>query len=248
MTKAVFLEYKFGDYDTQTLYNSGANQVVAWMEKLNSVRLKQLQEWGVKISLCFGACSDELSPLSLKSKKRIKKLIDQVLFLNPHGIILDHLRFPGYWEKDGENKFDSERDKIITELALWTKSLIPRSMEIGYYAIPFKNNLGQNPRLLGNIFDYISPMLYQRMINKPVEYIHQFAEYLFDLTSKPIVPAIAVKDMPDDLLDEIDEKILKEEYLEAAKPSSSGVCWFSWDGAIEKNKTAIISKLFASKI
>lgn len=106
--------------------------------------------------------------------------------------------------------------------------------------------IGQSHQFLGNVFDFISPMVYQRMIKKPIGYIHEFTQYLFDLTGKHVVPAIAVKDMPDNLPDGIDAPVLRQEYNQATRLPSTGVCWFSWDGAIEKHKIDIIKRLWAS--
>lgn len=104
MRKAIFLEYKFGDYDTKTLYTSGAIEVVAWMERLNGPRLKQLKDWGVKISLCFSAFNDEDCPFDPGSKRRLKELLNQAVNYQPNGIILDHFRFQGRWEQTNKKQ------------------------------------------------------------------------------------------------------------------------------------------------
>ena len=82
------------------------------------------------------------------------------------------------------------------------------------------------------------------MIRKPVSYISQYVTYLYKLTKKPVLPIIQVKDMPDDLADKLSRLEMKQAFQEATKPPSIGVAWFSWDGAVEKSKTQIISKLF----
>ncbi len=260
MRKAIFLEYKFGDYDAKTLYASGANETVAWMERLNPTRFQQLRDWHVKVNLSFGGFEDEICPLNPQSTDRLKKLIKSALEYQPSGIIIDHFRFRGRWEQsEGKLKYvlahepceycqGVDKGRELARVAGWIRKIVPKEMELGYYAIPVKydefSQFGQNHELLGKVFDYSSPMLYHRRINKPVEYIHQFTEYLSDLTSKPIVPAIAVKDMPDNLPDQIDESVLQQEYDKAIQAPSAGVCWFSWDGAVEKHKTEIIAKIW----
>ncbi|TSC88429.1 MAG: hypothetical protein G01um101416_97 [Microgenomates group bacterium Gr01-1014_16] len=260
MRKAIFLEYKFGDYDTKTLYSSGANEIVAWMERLNDKRLKQLKNWGVKISLCISAFRDEVCPFDPSAKNRLSDLLKQAVDYQPNSIILDHFRFRGKWEQSGKKlKYvlahkpchycrGVEKGEKLAEIAAWIKEEIPMRLELGYYAVPLKYEefpqFGQNHALLVKAFDYSSPMLYHQMLDKPVQYISQFTKYLFDLASKPVIPAIAVKDMPDNLPDKIDESILKEEYSQAVKSPSAGVCWFSWDGAVEKKKTQIIAKMW----
>lgn len=260
MTKAVFLEYKFGDYDTKTLYTSGANEGVAWMERLNTKRLQQLWDWKVKITLAFSAFTDDDCPFSPNSRIRLENLLKQAVNHRPNGIILDHFRFWGKWEQSEEKLKYVPTHQTCTyckgknkgfELAKITdqiKKIVPKNVELGYYAVPFDydkfSQFGQNHALLGKLFDYISPMLYHRMLDKPVEYVHEFTQYLVDLTGKPVIPTIAVKDMPDDLTNQVDESILKEEYAQAIKSPSTGVCWFSWDGAVEMNKTGIIAKIW----
>lgn len=93
------MEYKFGDYDTKTLYASGANEVVAWIERLTPSRISQLLGMRIDINLCFGGFSDEICPLAPESKVRLEKLITQAIQLSPQGIIIDHFRFGGHWEK-----------------------------------------------------------------------------------------------------------------------------------------------------
>lgn len=260
LRKAIFLEYKFGDYDTKTLYSSGANEVVAWMERLNPTRLKQLRDWHVEVNLSFAGFEDEICPLDLQSIDRLQKLIKTALEYGSSGIIIDHFRFQGRWEQSGQElrhvlyhgecQYCKGKDKgwELARIAETIRKLIPPNIKLGYYAVPFAYQefpqFGQDHALLTNIFDYSSPMLYHRMLGKPVEYIHLFTKYLSGLANKPVIPAIAVKDMPDGLPDQINESILRQEYKQAILPPSAGVCWFSWDGAIEKHKTGIIAKIW----
>ena len=84
------------------------------------------------------------------------------------------------------------------------------------------------------------------MINITVKILAKFSRYvswLFQETGKPILPAIQVKDMPDSIPDTLENKELKKEFLGATKKPSCGALWFSWDGAVEKEKTDIISKI-----
>ncbi len=261
MKKQIFLEYKFGDYDTKTLYASGANEVVAWMERLNSGRLQQLRDWHVKINLSFASFKDEICPLDPQSLARLRELIKTAMEYKSSGIIIDHFRFRGHWERPkqklkhvlyhDECKYCKGKDRgwELARIAKTIRRLIRSDIELGYYAIPFAYEqfpqFGQNHRLLAQAFGYTSPMLYNRMINKPVEYIHQFIRDLTDLTGKPVIPAIAVKDMPDSLPDQLNDAILRQEYQQAVKAPSAGVCWFSWDGAIEKHKTLEIAKIWS---
>ncbi len=261
MRKANFLEYKFGDYDTETLYSSGANEAVAWMENLNPSRIKQLQDWGVRIGPSLAAIQQGVCPLDPATKVRLDNQLMQAMHYQPDFLCLDHLRFDGYWEGIN-NKVempdihppcrycqDSNRSESIAKLARWIKVRLPAEVELGYFAVPFYpanlQDLGQDHQLLARIFDFTNPMLYHRMLGKPVEYIHDFTQYLFDLGDRPVIPAVATKDMPDNLEDKIDEGMLHQEYEQATLSPSAGVCWFSWDGAVEKQKTEIIAKIWS---
>ncbi len=261
MRKDIFLEYKFGDYDNVVLRSSGANEVVAWMENLNPHRIEQLKKWGVRIGLSFAATAHGVCPLDPTTKIRLEKLLMQAANDGPDFLCLDHLRFDGYWEginNTGEMPDthppcqycqDSNRSKSIVELAGWIKEKLPSNIELGYFAVPFYPEhlqiLGQDHQKLAAHCDFTSPMLYQRMIGKPVGYIHEYTGYLADLTHKPVIPAIAVKDMPDNLEDKIDEVVLQQEYEQATLPPSAGVCWFSWDGAIEKHKSQTLATIWS---
>lgn len=188
-------------------------------------------------------------------------MLRQAMDYHPEGIILDHFRFRGRWEQTEEKlkyvlahepcRFCGEVNKgeRLAREAGRIKKLVPPQIDLGYYAVPVKYEeqpqFGQNHKLLTSVFDYSSPMLYHRMLGKPVEYIHEFTRYLFDLGGRPVIPAVAAKDMPDNLPDKINEDILRAEYEQATLLPSAGVCWFSWDGAVEKKKTATIAKIWS---
>lgn len=147
------------------------------------------------------------------------------------------------------------RAQEIADIAKLVRERVPLNVQLGYFAVPFMSDevpeivtsLGQNHLLLGQYFNVVSPMLYHRMINKPVSYISKYVRYLSEISAAKVLPIIAVKDMPDDLPDKLDEREMERSFAEALRPPSSGVAWFSWDGAVEKGKTSLIKKLFAGK-
>ena len=168
-----------------------------------------------------------------------------------------------------------DRAQEIAKLAAWAKDLIPsgpvsdsresltrgealraggRKVKVGYFAVPFKKeevsslvaDLGQDHRLLGKVFDTSSPMLYHRMIKKPVSYISEYIKYLYGLTNKPVFPIIQIKEMPDDLPDMLKKSEFFQAFSEAAKSPSSGVSIFYWKHAIEKDKVDWIKEAFSS--
>ena len=90
-------------------------------------------------------------------------------------------------------------------------------------------------------------MLYHRMINRPVSYILEYVEWIFQKTKKPVLPIIQVKDMPDNLPDKLSGEEIKQAFDEARKLPALGVSFFSWDHAVEKGKTELIRKLFRDR-
>lgn len=263
MRKEVFLEYKFGDYNLEILKESGADGLIVWLGNLTQERWQELQELEMKLGLAFNAFNHGTCPLNPEVKSKLEKRLKQSLSFDPEGIWLDHFRFDGYWEgiKDGqipglhrECQWCQGKDRAseLAKIAKWIKLQIPEKVELGYFAVPFKNeevpelvsSLGQDHRLLGKIFAISSPMLYHRMIGKPVTYIAEYVRYLASLSKKLVLPIIQVKDMPDDLPDRLDQKEMSQAFQEAIKPPSVGVAWFSWDGAVEKSKTQLIKRLF----
>lgn len=265
MKKGLFLEHKFGDYDLEALRQSGANELIVWLEELTPKRWQKLRNLGIELEIALGAFDHDFCPLDPESKLKLGQKIKRALVFDPRIVWLDHFRFGGYWEgiKNGqipdlhlECRWCRGKDRAVklAQIAKWLKSQIPKGVELGYFAVPFRaeeeplliSSLGQDHRLLGGFFDVISPMLYHRMVKKPVDYISEYVDYLHRLTKKPILPIIQVKDMPDDLPDEFDQKEMKLAFQSGARPPSEGVAWFSWNAAIEKGKTQIIEEIFTA--
>ncbi|MCH7951990.1 hypothetical protein IH980_04620 [Patescibacteria group bacterium] len=137
-------------------------------------------------------------------------------------------------------------------MAAFARALVDEKIRLGYYAVPFKEKehrewiglLGQDHRVLSRVFDFVSPMLYHRMLGKPVRYIGEYVRYLNNFTIEArILPIIQVKDMPDDLPDELSLEDIEEVMQEALTPPSIGVALFTWDHVIEKGKVEGIKKI-----
>lgn len=267
MRKGLFLEYKFGDYDIEVFKKTGANDLIVWVGNLTPKRWKELSKLGVRLGICTVGVQSGACPLDPKERSNLKKRIEKALSYKPQSVWIDHIRFDGYWEgmKDGviPDTHAScsycqgiDRGEEIRKTAAFMRSAVPSGIELGYFAVPFKPEevpvlvsvLGQDHEILAKHFDLISPMLYHRMIGKPVNYISDYISYLYKLTSKPILPIIQAKDMPDDLPDTLTEEEMIEASQIASRPPSVGVAWFSWDGAVEKKKENIISHIFSSII
>lgn len=262
--KELFLEYKFGDYDIEVLKKTGANGLIVWAGNLTPERWKELSKLGVRLGICIAGVQG-VCLVDPNERSNLKKRIEEALSYKPQSVWIDHIRFDGYWEgiKDGVipethapcNYCEGvDRARAIEKFAAFIRSVIPSEIELGYFAVPFKleevpalaSVLGQNHKILAKHFDLISPMLYHRMIGKPVNYISDYVSYLYKLTGKPILPIIQAKDMPDDLPDTLTKEEIIRASQAASKSPSAGVAWFSWDGAVEKKKEDIIRHTLSS--
>ncbi len=265
MQKELFLEYKFGDYNLKTLRQAGATGLIAGMGGLTSERMDNLREVGLSIGVCISAFDQGDCPVNPTQQNKLRQNIQETLGWNPRQLWLDHFRFDGRWETQTDS-FENphqecqwcrgvDRAKFLHSTAEEIRKLVPKEIGLNYFAVPFsKGNrlevartLGQAHEIIALAFDCISPMLYHRMIGKPVSYISEYVKWLANATGKPILPIIQVKDMPDTLPDTLKGKEMQRAYQEAAKTPSIGVAWFSWDAAVEKQKTYIIKDVFKAR-
>jgi len=264
MHKILFLEYKFRDFTDGEILMPSPTGVMAAFEKLTRKRIAQIK----RLKLHFGASfvvlpGRDSCPLDPESKNFALGKIRSAVKLKPDVVWFDYLKFPGKWKildetsdyvihKDCQYCAGVDRQKEIIKLAEILLKEVPKETKTGVFTMPlmmgeygkWEEILGQNLRDLGNIFDYVSPMLYHRMIKKPVEYISEHVSYVKDLgISAQVLPIIQLKDMPDDL----DDKLTIDEFGKAVNasvaPPSGGVAVFSWDQAIEKDKLASASKI-----
>jgi hypothetical protein len=203
-------------------------------------------------------------PANPESLKKLLSRVKAAASLKPEAIWLDHFRFDGRWEAIKGNKIPGlhqdcqycqglDRSEFLSKVAEGLLDEVPDVKKVGYFAVPFKdtevpeldNYLGQNHQMLGRSFDMSSPMLYHRMIKRPVSYISEYVKWISEATGKPVLPIIQIKDMPDDLEDKITEGEIKAAFNEAQKEPSVGVAIFWWQHALEKNKTGLVSGLFS---
>lgn len=263
MKRILFLEYKFRDFTDEELEEPNPTGVIASLEKLNKERWEQIKRIFAEKGVSFVSLpGGDVCPASKDAEGFLKEKVRSALSYKPDVIWFDHLRFEGHWEKarevlpkvhkDCEFCGGKNRGDIIVSLAKKILKLIPKRVKTGYFAIPFKEGeydnwevrLGQVHRKLGNIFSLISPLLYHRMIGKPVGYISEYTRYLASLPIKAkILPIIQLKDMPDKLVDKLTISEIGGTVKEAIKPPSTGVAIFSWDQAIEKGKLQGVSEI-----
>lgn len=261
MIKSIYINPLERDF----LEESNANHLIVSEHGLNQENWGKLKKLGMTLSIAVDAFNKEDCPAYPEAQKRLFEKIKVVLGYNPSEVWFDFFRFGGDCttiEEAGINLAHQEcefcrgkgRKEIIKNLAQRVKENIEGKSKVGFFAGAFKDNespalseaLGLDYSELGNIFDLSSPMLYHRMLGKPVDYIHEYTEWLTGRTGKPVLPIIQIKDMPDDLEDKMTQKDIEDAYQEAIKPPSLGVAIFWWKHALEKNKTGIISELFSS--
>jgi len=266
MIKSLFVEFRFGERSLKDLPDSGANHLIVAMNRLNKDYWQVLSKTDIKLSLSVNAFDHGGCPLEPQAKAKLYQRIKKVLVFKPTEIWLDHFRFDGHWEaikgkripgihQECQRCRGQDRVKTLADIAREVKKGIPKNVGLGYFAVPFRDvevpelvsGLGQDHRRLAEFFDLVSPMLYHRMIGKPIKYIHDYVVWLKNKTQKPTLPIIQVKDMPDELPDKLSEEEIVSAFKEAAKAPSVGVAFFCWDHAIEKGKTQIIKKLFKAE-
>src|SRR3989344_3527923 len=261
MTKSVFVALwgKRGDY--LALRDIGANHFILSHSRVDRSYFDFFRKTGAKVGLCIDCFGEDGCLVNPASFGKLNMKIDNVLKYKPDEIWFDHFRFDGRWEVrtqkltevHGECKFcgGKSRAKVLENIANEVRKYVPKNVKIGYFAVPFKhdeysdlvNILGQDHKLLAKHFDIISPMLYHRMIKKPVSYIHEYVEYLYNLTNRPIMPIIQIKDMPDSVPDKLGKQEALLAAKEAVKPPSMGVSIFLWEHAVEKNKINLLCEM-----
>lgn len=249
----------------EKIENSGANHLIVVNEGLNQNIWDKLKSLGINLSISVNAFGPDGCPANPQAKEKLFNKLRYVLQFQPKEIWIDHFRFDGHWEAIDGNKMPGihlpcdfcdgkSRARVLEEAAEEVMDLVRGNAQVGYFAVPFKNEdiqeliagLGQDHSVVGKIFDMSSPMLYQQIINKPTSYISEYVTWLYNKTQKPVLPIIQIKSMPDNLEDTISEDIITSEFQEAIKKPSIGVCFFWWVHALEKDKTGVIQKLFTS--
>ena len=247
--------------DYKDLDEIGANHFILSESRINRENIKQFNKLKCKIGICVDCFGEDGCPANPASFGKLRVKIDNALKYKPNEIWLDHFRFDGRWEvrtqklakvhKECKFCIKKSRFKVLLNIANKVRKYVPKNVEIGYFAVPFKHEeysdlvtiLGQDHKLLAKYFDAISPMLYHRMIKKPISYIHEYVEYLYNLTNRPIMPIIQIKDMPDSVPDKLGKQEALLAAKEAVKPPSMGVSIFLWEHAVEKNKIHLLEEM-----
>lgn len=260
MIKSIYISPK----NPQGLEKSKANNLIVNMDGLTSENWQKLRSLGTTLSIALDAFKKTDCPANPQVIRRLVGNVEEALEYNPETIWFDGLRFGGectdILEEDAKRAHPSceycqgkDRVEIIYEILKNLREIINSRSKIGIFVVVFREDqspslvqtLGLDYKKFSEIVEEFSPMLYQQMLDKPISYISEYTAYLSDLTKKLVLPIIQIKSMPDDLEDMINEEIIKAEYIEAIKSPSVGVCFFWWQHALEKDKTAVVTELFS---
>ncbi len=261
MIKSIYIDSQ----NIAGLEKSGANNLMVTSRTITSKSWKHLQELGFNnLSIAVDAFDKGVCPLDPQALRKLSPHIGELLKFKPDEIWLDHFRFGGdctdiegkdVVKAHQECRFCKGADRIeaISNLARRLKGQIGDRAKLGIYAVAFRSDqekrlsaaLGLDYGTLGQVFDMSSPMLYHRMIKRPVSYISKYTKWMSEVTGKPVLPIIQIKDMPDDLPDDMAEDEIRAAFNEAKKVPSEGVAIFWWQHALEKHKEGIVSTLFS---
>lgn len=253
------------EYDIPALAASGAHELVVSWDGLTKRRWRKLQEADIPMSISLNAFPrDDSCPMDPSAWPRLRKMIDKVLDYTPVAVWLDHFRFGGHWETS-KKKIGSlhascafcdqaDRPRELVKVAREVRRQLPPWVAMGYYAVPLLpsehpevvESLGQDHAQLAPHFEEVSPMLYHRMLGKPVEYISEYVHWLKQATNAAVLPILQLKDMPDNLSDKLQHQEIAAAYEQAKLSEPAGIAFFHWGHALEKKKTAIVQQLFTS--
>jgi hypothetical protein len=128
----------------------------------------------------------------------------------------------------------------VAEMAEAIKSVNPE-IQINFHAVPWKSNdfdgairsiAGQDLKQIAPLVDYISPMCYHHMVIQSPEWVHEVVnDIAFQAPDERILPSIQVSKAY--LETSISETEFRDALIEALRPPSDGVIFWSWEALEE---------------
>jgi len=91
---------------------------------------------------------------------------------------------------------------------------------------------GQDLAKIASYTDYLSPMCYHYMVMRNTSWIHSVVEDVYSLTNSQVIPSIQVKEAY--INKTLTPSEFRDSMVEALKPPSKGVIFWSWEN-LEKS-------------
>jgi hypothetical protein len=140
-------------------------------------------------------------------------------------------------------------DSMASELVAAARQVDP-NVRINIHAVPWRRtdfggailrNAGQNIETLSKHADYISPMCYAHMQERPPDWVHSVVARLSEQSAAPILPSIQVREAYRPGVPFTDLEF-EQNLREALKVPSRGVVFWSWEAlAAEPAKYRVAS-------
>jgi hypothetical protein len=110
-----------------------------------------------------------------------------------------------------------------------------------------KGSAGQDFSTLSRFGDYLSPMCYAHMLERPPRWVHSVVVRLAEESAAPILPSIQVGEAYRPGVAFSAEEF-EEELREALKPPSRGVVLWSWEAlAKDPEKRRVVREVLAER-
>jgi hypothetical protein len=146
-------------------------------------------------------------------------------------------------------------DRMVEDIVREARSVDP-ALKINLHAVPWARtdfggailrNAGQDFSSLSRLGDYLSPMCYAHMLERPARWIHSMVVRLADESAAPILPSIQVGEAyrPGVAFTAAE---FEEHLREALEPPSRGVVLWSWEAlAKDPEKRRVVRAVLAGQ-
>ncbi|MFZ5424766.1 MAG: hypothetical protein ACOZAO_03095 [Patescibacteria group bacterium] len=148
-------------------------------------------------------------------------------------------------------KFKTEQIVSFVKAVKKVISESGKQVELGYFAIPWEDKdygagikriMAQDFELLSGLTDMFSPMLYHKMLGKPVSWVSHMVDYFWQVGA-PFLPLVQTENIESNF----DANEFKESLEGAVQKPSSGVCIFYLDDLmLQPDKLKIAKEFFSS--
>ena len=143
---------------------------------------------------------------------------------------------------------------VVKELAAKAREIKP-GIKINIHSVPWRAKdfggairivAGQDLAAMTAYSDYVSPMCYHHMVKQTPAWVHSVVEDLAARVRVPVLPSIQVKEAY--IPDKLSVAEFKEALVEALKPPSGGVIFWSWDSlGRDPERKAMVKALCGGK-